>query len=253
MDCSGQSLHLGICFKLPLCCTRCPHVCEVEEHRGCGQRRAPWQVPGGRKRLQGGSWEQAQGGRGLGPAHPDLLAAYGPALGSGDLLGGKKNGESVFHTRLQGLGFILQARGGNDKIRFKRKERPCLGGEIASAGELGAVGTPQSLAPGGVPTRRGTHAIQGSAAPPAHPGTPAVLGALCSAMTDRPLSSPGHCSPHAPSCRQPPVSVSDCFCPSSPVPPHAHSPGADPWSPFVPPGSPAPTHTRDALLPCSGL
>lgn len=46
----------------------------------------------------------------------------------------EKSGESAFHTRLQGLDFILQAGGGSDKIRFKWKERPCLGGEIASSG-----------------------------------------------------------------------------------------------------------------------
>ena len=168
-----------------------------------GAPAGPWRE----KVAPEGQWEQGRGGRGLGPAHPDLLAACGPALRPGDLLGGEKNRESVFYTRLQGLDFILQAGGGSDKIRFKWKERPCLGGEIASVGELGAVGTPQSLAPGGVLTRRGTHAIRGSAVPPAHPGTPAVLGTLCSATTDRPLSSPGHRSPHAPSCRQPPVSV----------------------------------------------
>lgn len=41
--------------------------------------------------------------------------------------------KSAFHTRLQGLVYPADWEG-SDKIRFKWKEKPCLGGEIASAG-----------------------------------------------------------------------------------------------------------------------
>ena len=59
--------------------------------------------PGGSLAAPGRSWEQTQGGSGLGPARRALMAACGRALGPGDLHGGREEWRECISHQAAGL------------------------------------------------------------------------------------------------------------------------------------------------------
>ena len=95
----------------------------------------------GRTGHPGGSLEGESGSRGAAGSRPEEGGGLGRLtrlcwlhVGVPSDLGTCTVAEkSAFHTRLQGLVYPADWEG-SDKIRFKWKEKPCLGGEIARAG-----------------------------------------------------------------------------------------------------------------------
>ena len=126
-------------------------------------------------------------GRGLSGLTGQLVLVWGAwalARRCGDL-----RMVEAFHTGLWGLGLILQAGGGDSKIRFNLNERgPASEWALLMRDEL----CPWNLA---VPEMERDSCPWRLSSAPACPGAPAVLSAHCSAVTGQPLSSLAHLGP----------------------------------------------------------
>lgn len=126
-------------------------------------------------------------GRGLSGLTGQLVLVWGAwalARRCGDL-----RMVEAFHTGLWGLGLILQAGGGDSKIRFNLNERgPASEWALPMRDEL----CPWNLA---VPEMERDSCPWRLSSAPACRGAPAVLSAHCSAVTGQPLSSLAHLGP----------------------------------------------------------